>query len=392
MSLQRLEPSALERQLGNALGAFADGAILFPLLAALSMKDGFSGPVLLASTGLAYWVSGLVFRVPISVQPLKSIAIAAVAVGASSQEVRVSGFVLAVFCLTISLLDVNALARRIPVVLIHGIQAGLGAILILQGGKIALGNSVDWIRGIEVLGLSALMLVFPVFSGVTVMGLLATAGLIWALVVGWHAGAIPRMSPQMSPGVSPGNSVTLHVTTIVSLVLPQLALTLANSVVGTQDVCHRYFGKKAKRVTVRRLLRSIGFGNIVASLIGGLPYCHGAGGVTAHYRAGARHWGADAIIGSALLALALLQFVTGGTVIQYHPVLMASLLAVTGVFHLKLAGPTWEKKDGRVTLAAMVLVAAGTQNIFWVLVIGIGTIAVKRRDRFCLTTPKKPLA
>ena len=61
----------------NIMGAFADGAVLFPLLITLSTQNGMNLSYLLLSAGLAYVVSGYVFRVPMSVQPLKSIAIAA---------------------------------------------------------------------------------------------------------------------------------------------------------------------------------------------------------------------------------------------------------------------------------------------------------------------------
>ena len=49
--------------------------------------------MLFASAGIIYVLSGLWFRVPMPVQPLKAIAIAAVVSGASYLEVRWAGAV-----------------------------------------------------------------------------------------------------------------------------------------------------------------------------------------------------------------------------------------------------------------------------------------------------------
>ena len=65
----------------NVLGAFADAAILFPLLAVISGLEGFSAWIPMATAGLIYIAAGFFFRVPMAVQPLKSIVIAGVADG-----------------------------------------------------------------------------------------------------------------------------------------------------------------------------------------------------------------------------------------------------------------------------------------------------------------------
>ena len=71
-----------------------------------------------------------------------------------------------------------------------------------------------------------------------------------------------------------------------SLVLAQIPLTFGNSVVATADAECEYFGARAERVRPGRLAGSISVWNSLAGLSAGLPGCHGAGGVTAHYRLG----------------------------------------------------------------------------------------------------------
>lgn len=118
---------------GNVLGAFADSAILFPLMALLTLKSGFSSPVLLLSTGVAYLISSRYFRIPMPVQPLKSIAVTAVSIGASFNEVRISAFLLGLFCLTLVYFRMDRFSKRVPEPIIHQLQMGLGILLLFQG-------------------------------------------------------------------------------------------------------------------------------------------------------------------------------------------------------------------------------------------------------------------
>jgi hypothetical protein len=350
--------------LKDFFGAFADGAILFPLIASLSLTSGFSGPVLLASAGIAYLVSGFLFRVPMSVQPLKSIAIAAIVMGASQLEVRVSGALLALFCLSLLIFDIEQWIKKIPSQLVHGVQFSLGVLLVVQGLKPFLGNIGYNFEIVPVIALCALVLFFPRLSGIPILGLVATVGLIFAIYQGYSTDGIP------SGGII-DHQQEFRPYLILSLVLPQLVLTLSNSVIGTADVCKRYFKDQANLVTERRLLQSIGFGNLLSSAIGGLPFCHGAGGVTAHFQGGARTWRANIIIGVSLLLFGLIQTAIESPVIHYSKVLMAVLLISIGIMHLKLARPTWQSLTGKLTLLSMGLTVVLTHNLLWSLGSGV---------------------
>src|SRR3990167_10077370 len=89
---------------GNITGAFADGAILFPLMTALALSTGMNGVLLLASAGFAYIFAGFFFQVPMPIQPLKSIVVSAVVLGASASEVRIASLGVGLFCLSMILL------------------------------------------------------------------------------------------------------------------------------------------------------------------------------------------------------------------------------------------------------------------------------------------------
>ena len=88
---------------------------------------------------------------------------------------------------------------------------------------------------------------------------------------------------------------------LTSLVIAQLPLTFGNSVVATVDAEREYFGNAARRVTEDRMAWSIAGSNLVSGIFHGLPICHGAGGVTAHYKLGARTAGATLMVGGKVL-------------------------------------------------------------------------------------------
>ena len=70
--------------------------------------------------------------------------------------------------------------------------------------------------------------------------------------------------------------------------LPQLPLTLTNAVIVTALVCRDLFPATAARASERNLALSTGVANLVLAPLGAMPMCHGAGGVQAEHRFGAR--------------------------------------------------------------------------------------------------------
>jgi hypothetical protein len=342
---------------GNFFGAFADAAVLFPLVAALSIRTGGSAAALLLSAGIAYLVSGLLFRVPMPVQPLKSIAIAALAAGASAAEIRWSGALLGGACLLLLLGRPDRLAALVPPSLVHAVQAALGGLLALQGLRFV--DFGDAAQVSLVTGLVVAMTALSVWKDVPALGWVATAGLVFGLL-GGGASAQTAATASASDGIRSG--------LVAALVLPQLALTLANSVLGTRQVARAYFGDAARRVTASRLLASIGVGNVVSAAAGGIPFCHGAGGLTAHVRGGATHWAMNLVAGGATAALGGWLWLSGAPLaLEYPRPLLAALLVTTGIFHVKLSAPTWAAPEGRLKIAAAVGAALATSNLLWAL-------------------------
>jgi MFS superfamily sulfate permease-like transporter len=80
-------------------------------------------------------------------------------------------------------------------------------------------------------------------------------------------------------------------------------LTLGNAVIAIARENNRLFPNRP--VTERKVMLSTGILNLGGAALGGVPMCHGAGGMAGHVRFGARTGGAPIVLGCLLLVLAL---------------------------------------------------------------------------------------
>ena len=112
-------------------------------------------------------------------------------------------------------------------------------------------------------------------------------------------------------------------------VLPQLPMTLGNAVLAYTDLSKEYFREQSVKVTNRKVCVSMALANFFSFFVGGMPMCHGAGGLVAHYRFGARTAGSNLIIGVVFAVMAL---VLGPHIIDVLHLLPMSILGVLLVF------------------------------------------------------------
>src|SRR4030043_250618 len=89
----------------------------------------------------------------------------------------------------------------------------------------------------------------------------------------------------------------------VILGLPQAPLTLGNAIIATVTENNNHFPEK--KVTAKKISIDHGIMNLISAFIGGVPLCHGAGGMAGHLRFGARTGGALVILGMIVLLIGL---------------------------------------------------------------------------------------
>jgi len=154
------------------------------------------------------------------------------------------------------------------------------------------------------------------------------------------------------------------------LVIPQIPLTFGNAVVALSDLEHRFFSTRAHRVTPVRVGLSCGLANVVAGGLGGMPMCHGSGGLSAHYRAGARSYRMNLLIGVPLLILGLVFGATAFSALALIPVaVLVGLLAFTGVMHALLVADLRRYELG--VAVAMGGIGLWTSNLAVALAVGL---------------------
>jgi SulP family sulfate permease len=315
----------------DVAGAFGDVGVLFPLAIALITLNHMNPTALFLTAGLTYCLAGRYFQIPIAVQPFKAVAAIALALSLSPSAIASAGLLMGVLLLFVGVTNVaGRLAKFFTLPIVRGIQLGLGLVLAREGVRLIAGARggpslpggalTAWLAAIAG-GLLLLFLRdshrFPAALVLLILGI--------GLGVILHRGALPPSSfgPIAPQWLHPGWSELKRVVPL--LVIPQFALTFGNSIVATENTARILYGERARRVTVRALCLSIGLVNLASAAIQGSPLCHGSGGITAHYRFGARSAKSSYVMGAVCIALAL----AGGAAVG---LLRLIPLAVLGVF------------------------------------------------------------
>ena len=300
-------------------GSLGDLGTIIPLSVALMLITGLSVTTVLLTVGLFYIAAGAYFKLPIPVQPLKVVSAIAIAypekITLNIMAAAGVSFGLILLLLAFTGL-IDRLAKFFTRPIIRGIQTGLGLILIHKGIAFIL-NAKLFINPETAAGFSGLVnpaigiagfLValclltnkkFPAALVLVVMGI-ASGVLLGSMREATFAlGPTPVAFQSLTPGD--------FYTALILLVIPQIPLTLGNAVIGTTDTCFTLFGKGRvpNQVSNRAFSVSMGLANLGTGLLGGMPMCHGAGGLAAHYRFGARTGGSNVMIGVIFLVIAL---------------------------------------------------------------------------------------
>ncbi len=384
-------------------GSLGDLGVLLPMAMGMIMVNGLSAQGLFFAVGLFYILSGVYFGIPVSVQPMKVIGSYAIAMSLARDQILAAGLTTGALLLAIGLTGTMGLITRlIPRPVIRGVQLSTGLLLMFQGMQMVLGKSsfqtqhklaepflsiqsigpipLTWVLGAAALFLTFVFLRSPRFpAGLVVVGFGLLAGLILGngtVILGARMG-LPEIMPSGLP------STASFVTAMLVLTLPQIPMTLGNAVIANVDLAQQYFGDEAKRTTGKALCVSMGLANIGSFLLGGMPMCHGAGGLAAHYRFGARTAGSNIIIGTLFAGMAL---VLGDSILGVTELVPMSVLGILLFFagsELAITvGDVKERKNLFVCLAVTGITLAS--NLAVGFVTGAAVHYVLRSDRMAV--------
>lgn len=377
----------------EASGAVADLGVLVPIAVALIVANGLSPTAVLLPAALLYLIVARVYLLPVAVQPLKAFGAVAIAAGVGSDVIASGALLMGVIFVALGLGDwLNRVARLFPTSVVRGVQLSVGLLF----AKVAWGlvmtpqASFDsqlaqpWLPLATVALFGLLLWQRRRVVLVVIIAALATAVVLLALS--------PAGTAALGPSVIqlPVLSVDSFATAFVLLVLPQLPLTLANSCIAPADAARTYFGAAGHTVTPGRLARTLGFANVFAGAISGMPVCHGAGGLSAHVAFGARTWRAPLIMGSTLLVAAIGFGSMLGDVLPLIPLsVLAALLGVAAVVHIGLLRDVRGVVDW--TVAIVVGLVGAWSNLGIAVLLGLAAVgAISLINRGLSRAPRTP--
>lgn len=346
-------------------GSFGDLGTDLPLIVGLIVACGLDATSVLVLFGAMQIATGLRYRLPMPVQPLKAAAAIAIAQKVEPGVLYGAGLAIGAVMLVLALSGlIDRLARIVPHAVIRGIQLGLG----LQLAGLALRDFLprDGTTG-WILGAVAFVIAILLFGNRRLPAALPLVALGTAWAVGRSSGG------ELVAGVGfglPG----LHVPTgpeILSgallLALPQIPLSLGNSILATRQVVRDFFPDRD--VTVRKLSLTYAFMNLVNPWFGGIPTCHGSGGVAGHYAFGARSGGSVLIYGGLFLVAGLFF---GGAFARLALAFPLSVLGVMLLFEsLALAGLVRDVAPERGDFALTLLVGLVAAMVPYGYVVGL---------------------
>lgn len=297
-------------------GSFGDIGTDFPLIAGMILASNLDVAGVFMMFGLMQILTGIVYGLPMPMQPLKAMAVLVITQNIQSSVLFGAGFAIGLVMLVLTLSGaLNWLAVKIPPCVVRGIQFGLG----LSLASLALTKYVPSM-GHEgyALALSGFVIMAALIGnrrrppGVFVIGL----GLLYAIFFkvdlnSLSSGIGLRLPQFFLPGVQD------ILTGFVLLALPQLPLSISNSVIATNKTVHDLFPER--KISVKKIGMTYALINLVVPFFKGVPVCHGCGGLAGHYALGGRTGGSVIIYGSVFVVIGLMFSRAFHQVIQFFP-------------------------------------------------------------------------
>jgi xanthine/uracil/vitamin C permease (AzgA family) len=366
-------------------GAFGDIGTDLPLIVGMILAAGLHSASVLVMFGVMQYLTAIRYRMPMPVQPLKAVAVLVITQKIAPGVLYGGGLAIGIVMLVLTLTGgITWLARVVPKTVVRGLQLGLG----IQLAMLALKDYVqsDGARGyalaalafvivIALLGNRRLPAAIPVIAlGVVYAFAFKLSGSDLTNAVGF---TLPEVRTVSWPDITTG---------FLILALPQIPLSLGNSILATRQVSADLFPERD--ITVKKLSYTYALMNLVNPFFGGVPTCHGSGGMVGHYTFGARTGGSIIIYGSIFLILGLFFAAGFQQVVQVFPLPILGVLlffeaaALMGMIRDEASDPS-----SMLLVIVVGLIAAGLPYGYAIgLVVGVALSYLKEKLDFVSQT------
>ena len=324
-------------------GAFGDIGTDLPLVVGLILVTGLDAASVFLMFGLMQIVTGLIYGVPMPAQPLKLVAVIAISAKLSDGLVLGAGLAIGITMLILTVSGILTwISKVVPNSVIRGIQFGLGMKLILlaftsyipaEGLNGYIISTVSFILVLLLLKNRRLPPALPVIA----------LGIIYAFIFRIEPGAIVNNFGFVLPEVTiPGFHQIL--TGFVILAIPQIPLSIGNSILATEKVSEDLFPEK--KLKAKKIAYTYSLMNLINPFLGGVPVCHGSGGMVGHYTFGARTGGSVIIYGILYLIIGLFCSRNFEEILQIFPLsILGTILVFEGFALSKLIKKTLDSRD-----------------------------------------------
>ncbi len=358
-------------------GAFGDLGTFVPFVLGYITLNKMDPLGILLAFGIFKIFVGFYFRTPMSVQPMKAIGMAAIANPGSITHGMIwgSGLFTAVFWFIMGTSGaVSWVAKLTAKPVVRGIMLGLGMSFIVQG--------LELMREEPFLALAAAALTVWLLTNEKVPAMLALLGLGVAVSFYQKPSLVYELSSMPVRLRLP--EITLFKMSwremaagIILLGIPQIPLTLGNAVIAITAENNELFPEHP--VTEKKIAIDHGVMNGFSFLLGGVPMCHGAGGMAGHVRFGARTGGALVILGVIVTALALFLSDSATLLLNMFPhAILGTILLFTGA---ELASSIRDIRGRRANVLILILTAGiAIWNMGVAFLAGVALFHLKERE------------
>ncbi|HEY4955125.1 MAG TPA: putative sulfate/molybdate transporter [Gemmatimonadaceae bacterium] len=350
-------------------GAFGDIGTDLPLVIGMIAASGLHSSSVLVMFGLMQFLTAFAYGLPMAVQPLKAVAVIVITQHIAPGVLYGGGFAIGIAMLLLTVTGgIGWLARVVPTTVVRGLQLGLG----IQLSLLALGNYVqrDGLPGYVLAAVAFVIIIaflgnrrFPPALFVIALGI--AYAIAFKMDVSKVAGVAGFSLPEIQH-----LSLSDITTGFVLLAIPQIPLSLGNSILATRQIAEDLFPER--HIGVRKLSLTYAAMNLVNPWLGGVPTCHGSGGLVGHYTFGARTGGSLIIYGSIFLVLGLF-FASGfQQVVAVFPLpILGVLLLFEGAALMQLVrGETTNRNDFFIVIIVGLLAAGLPYGYAVALVLG----------------------
>ncbi len=362
-------------------GSFGDIGTDLPLIVGMVQAVGLNSASVFIIFGLMQMLTGFVYGLPMPMQPLKAMAVLVITQKVSGEVLFGAGLAIGAIMLMLTLTGaLNWLARLIPLCVVRGIQFGLG----LSLASLALKTYIPAV-GITGYGLPAvgflIMIAVPRNSRLPAGLILIGLGVLYAVAFNLNLGEITSGIGLAFPQFHHPSWGDI-LTGFTLLALPQLPLSISNSVIATHQTVKDLFPEQ--RVSIRRIGLTYSIANLIVPFFSGIPVCHGCGGLAGHYTLGARTGGSVVLYGSMYFVIGLFFSQVFGQVVTVfpQPILGIILFFEALTLLLFITDQASSKRNFVISLIVGLLAFLVPQGYIVGLIVGTGTYYLSSRLSF----------